>query len=197
MRVIEKTVFSYSELSESAQERARNWWRGVNAHDDFFAESIIEDAKNIAAIIGWEIKRIGYSGFSYQGDGAHFVGHMGYAKGCAKAVKAYAPQDTELHQISAAWQELQRKNFYALSATVAHNGRYQHEYCTVFDCRDSRQQHGYFDNQETEDSIKEIGRDFMRWIYRQLEREYEYQNSDNMVAEMLQFYEFYENGDIV
>lgn len=199
MRKIETEVFTYDELSDAAKEKARDWWRNESAGDSYYAENIIEYAKTIAALMGWNIENIGCSGFSYQGDGAHFTGTMGYAKGCAKAVKNYAPQDTELQRIAAAWQELQRMNFYALRAAVKHSGRYQHEMCTSFDCEDYRDSRGYLNTPETEDSIKEIGRDFMRWIYKILESAYDYENSDDVIAKNIEANEceFTADGEII
>ena len=50
MRTIETQVFTYDELSEDAKEKARNWWREASHYDDW-AESVLEDAKNIGLII--------------------------------------------------------------------------------------------------------------------------------------------------
>lgn len=144
-------------------------------------EPVTDDAKAIAALMGWQIERVYFTGFWSQGDGACFEGTFGYAKGCAKAVREYAPSDTELHQIADAWQALQRRAFYCLAGRVRHSGHYYHEHCTAFtweDCRDSWR--ALPDG--VEDEAAEIARDFMRWIYRQLEREYEYQFAWSMAS---------------
>ena len=148
--------------------------------------------------MGWEIDKVYYSGFWSQGDGACFEGTLRYNKGCAKLVESYAPLDKELHRIAKAWQSLQRRNFYALEASVKHRGHYYHEMCTVFDCEDTRSNYGWMQNPEAEDDIKEIARDFMRWIYKRLEAEYEYSVSDEVVAENIiaNGYEFTEDGEI-
>lgn len=173
-------VFNYSELSEKAKEAAREWCsRDLDNH---WSEAVIEDATTVGALMGWDIENIGYSGFWSQGDGAHFAGRLRYSKGCAKAVKGYAPKDAELARIAQAWQDLQRANFYALRATVRHSGHYQHENCTSFDCEDERAR--YRDIGDTEDEIKEIARDFMRWIYKQLEAAYEWETGEENIADM-------------
>ena len=48
-----------------------------------------------------------------------------------------------------------------------------------------------------EDEITECLRDFANWIYKQLERDYDYQNSDDAVAETIEAndYEFTEDGE--
>lgn len=174
-------VFAYSELSDSAKERVRQWH--CETLDNQWSESAIDDAKEIAALMGWTIERVNFSGFSSQGDGAQFVGSMRYAKKCAVAVKQHAPQDVELHRIAQAWQKLQQANFYALRATVKSSGYYCHEYCTSFDCEDTRHNYGWIKD-ETEKQIAIIARDFMRWIYRQLEKEYDHESSAENVAEL-------------
>lgn len=198
MRKICTEVFKYSELSDAAKENARNWWRDASAGDSYFAEHIIGDAKTIAALMGWDIENIWYSGFSFQGDGACFTGSMEYKKGCAKNVKAYAPQDVELHRIATTWQELQRKRFYSLYVKVAHSGRYSNEYSVSFACEDSRDVYGHLDDEDgaVHVAVAEIGRDFMHWIYKGLETAYDYANSDDVVAENIEAngYEFTADG---
>ena len=46
MRVIEKTIFEFSELPDSAKGKARDWLRtsNDNDNDNFFSECVIEDA---------------------------------------------------------------------------------------------------------------------------------------------------------
>lgn len=143
-------------------------------------ESTFDDAKAIARLMGIEIEDIYFSGFCHQGQGACFTGSLGYAKGCAKAVKAYAPSDTELHSIAEQWQRLHSKSFYQLSGTVKHSGRYSHEYCTSFDW-DAANRYWGSDLTDSQYAIAEdladCARDFMRWIYQRLETEYEYQSA--------------------
>ena len=190
MRVITetKTIYSFEELGEKAKQKALAWH--CENLDDFWAELVIEDAKEIAALMGWNIEKVYFSGFWSQGDGACFVGRMRYSKGCVNAVKKYAPKDVELHRIAKAWQDLQRKNFYSLRAKVSHRGHYYHEFCTSFDCEDIRENHGYLENVETEKEIIEIARDFMRWIYKQLQDAYEYETSEENFAELCEANEY-------
>lgn len=177
-----KTVYSFEELSEKAKEKAL---QEHALHDDgFYAVYVNDDAKSIASLMGWRIEQIYYSGFWSQGDGACFQGVLQYAKGCAKAVKAYAPKDAELHRIAQAWQDLQKRNFYAISASVRHRGHYYHSGCTVFDCQDSRNNPGYLESEETEKEIIQIARDFMNWIYKQLEEAYDYEVSEKNFREL-------------
>ncbi len=141
--------------------------------------------------MGIEISEVYYSGFWSQGDGACFEGGYSYVKGSVYKVKEHAPLDTELHRIVTALALLQHNNFYKLSATVKHRGYYYHENRTDIDIEGT-------EKDDTENSLKELLRDFMRWIYSQLEKDYEFQNSDETVDENIiaNEYEFTEEGNI-
>ena len=69
-----------------------------------------------------------FSGFWSQGDGASFEGTYAYARGAARAIRAHAPKDAELHAIADALADVQRPNFYQLGADIRQSGRYCHEY---------------------------------------------------------------------
>lgn len=38
MRVIEKTIYQFDELTNSAKEKARGWFRTASAHDTWWSE---------------------------------------------------------------------------------------------------------------------------------------------------------------
>jgi len=216
MRVLTQPVFHLSEISESAKENARNWYRQSAFDNDWF-DAVYEDAANIADIIGIDIRNrkvsfgngttrydginIGFSGFWSQGDGAHFEGQYSYAKGASKEIREYAPQDEELHRIADEFQAVQRKSFYGITAKVKHRGHYQHENCTDIDVEMTEDRHGNYRyaSSETERQIKEILRSFMRWIYRSLEKDYDYHSSDEFVDENIAAngYEFTSDGERV
>jgi hypothetical protein len=206
--VIERKIFKFAELSPRAKERARQWWR--DGFDDDLVDLNSDDFGTIAGILGIEFDydyhdtvggqrrgspRILYSGFSCQGDGACFEGRYTYAKGAPKAIRAYAPKDERLHAIADALQAAQRPHFYKLEARVKHSGHYYHEYCTDIEVTDG-DDYGSRDLTEASKAITEALRDFMRWIYRQLEADYEYQMSDESVDESIECneYEFDEEG---
>ena len=205
--VIEKTVFTFSELSDRAKEKARNWYR-EGALDYDWWDSIYEDANAIAKLIGIDLEtrtfkrmngttghapNIQFSGFCSQGDGACFEGSYRYAKGALKAVKGYAPLDTELHRITQELQDAQSRCLYGLVATVRHAGRYSHEHSVSIDVETAE---GASVSKVVEEQVTEALRDFCRWIYRQLEKEYEYQMADAQVdnAIITNEYTFNENG---
>lgn len=210
---IEKTVFKFDELESSAKETALDYFRcSIETYD--YSESVLDDAETIAALIGIDFDtvqvplmngsfrtkpKIYWSGFSSQGDGASFLGCYEYKKGAAKAVKAHAPSDKKLHAIVDDLQAAQKKHFYSLYARIA-SGRLANHYChenTVsIEVTDSRDE--YRDIGDSEEKIAECMRDFMRWIYRQLEAEYEYQTSEEAIKETIASneYEFTESGNL-
>lgn len=87
---------------------------------------------------------------------------------------------------------MQRRSFYKLTATIKHRGHYYHEMCTDIDVYRAD---GDADS-ATIDTMKQTLRDFMRWIYRQLEAEYDWRNSDEQIDESIRCneYEFEESG---
>lgn len=188
------TTYAFSELSDDAKETALDNLRDINVDYPDWHEFTLDDAKECARILGIEIDDIYYTGFCSQGDGACFTGSYYYAKGAAKKIRQHAPQEAELHRIADELQTIQRRHFYQISASVRHTGHYSHSGSTSIDVdfgeRDSLQ--------DAEDDICELLRDFMHWIYRRLESEYEYLTSDEVVRETIEAneYEFTESGKL-
>lgn len=208
-RIVSKTVYQFDELSDSAKERARDWYRQHVFSDNNDWDHVYEEAQNMGKILGIEISqrmyptvgggtgyepRIYFSGFSSQGDGACFEGEYRYKKGALKEIKKAAPKDTELHRIAKALQEHQSRHFYRLVATCKQRGHYSHSGCMAVEVYD--REDDYRDIGPTEDHIIQLMRDFADWIYKQLNNEYDYQNSDEQVDESIKAneYEFDEDG---
>lgn len=214
MRTITKTVYQFSELDDRAKERAREWYRQCSSGDNFFAESVYDDAATIGAIMGIDLNQkpvklmngstrydpaIYYSGFWSQGDGACFESTYSYKPGALKALKAHIGGESEggkeLLRICNGLQAEQKKHFYKLQAKTQHQGRYYHAYCMDVDVWHSDD--NYRDVGDSEETIRELLRDFANWIYSQLESAYEWENSDEVVDENIigNEYEFDENGE--
>jgi len=190
-QTIETTVYNFKELSDDAKEKAREWWREA-AFDHEWYDFTYEDAKNMASLMGIEIDKIYFSGFSCQGDGAQFNGFYSYNKGSVKKVKDQAPKDEELHRIVTELYEFQCRYFFSVQATIKTSGHYSHSGCTSIDGAD---RHGDLDHEENA-TLTQILRDYMDWIYGQLEAEYNYQNADEQVDDSIRAneYTFTENG---
>ena len=197
-RIIETTVYTIDELSGAAKENARIWYRQNGLYENW-CDFVYEDFETICGILGVTLAtspvclygggtrdkpRIYWSGFSSQGDGASFEGSYAHARGAARAIRAHAPTDAELHRIADELQAVQRKNFWQIQASIRQRGRYCHEYTMSIEVeRDSPTWQP--PTGDAEDAVIEAMRDLARWLYRQLQSEYEHQTSDEAVDEAL------------
>jgi hypothetical protein len=206
MQVIKTDVFTIDELSDSAKQNAREWWVNLMGTEDY-AEYVISDALEILERLGVQVKThpvrlygggersepcIWWSGFSCQGDGASFEGLYRSTGTALTRVKEHAPVDAKLHEIA---QELDEAHA-LLPTTVAitTHGNYCHSGTMQFemDYEGSFEDHAA----EVDRRITSALRSFADWIYHQLEKEYEYQASDEQVDETLRCneYTFTEEG---
>ena len=209
MRTAEIKLYTFDELSEDAKSRALDWWRSCQDADDL--QHVIDDAVTVGEMLGIEFAKrtvplmdgstrqepkIWWSGFCLQGDGACFEGSYGYKAGSAAAIRKHAPEDKRLHRIAADLQHVQRTAFYKLWANVSHNSRYYHARSTSIEVERIYPEIMVHASESQEDAVSEALWDFMDWIYHQLEQEYDYQNSDEQVAENIRAneIEFTENG---
>ena len=200
-------VYQFDELDEKAKERAREWYRQGNWDDNFWSECVIDDAKEIGTHMGMDIDNIYFSGFWSQGDGACFEGTWRASDVKVDKLKEYAPQDKELHRIVDGLAEL-AKEYPDGYFKVTHRGHYSHSGCTSFDVELPCEQEEELEYNspeykllqvklgEDEDALIELARDYMDWIYRTLEKEWEYLNADAQVDESIRAneYEFLKDG---
>jgi hypothetical protein len=186
-------AFDFAELSDKAKERARQWFRDLLAQESDWWDAVYDEADRFAALLGIEIDRktirlsggrerqepaIYFSGFSSQGDGACFTGRYRYAKQAPAALKSEAPLDVTLQRIATGLQAIQRRFGYRLEARITHSDRYYHAYSTDIEV--------LLNGEEPVDVVtaKEVAdllRDYMNWVYRQLEQEDESRLSDENV----------------
>jgi len=206
-RVTETTVYQFDELSDEAKEKAREWYRQWNCDDSFWSECTIDDAKEIGKLLGMDIDNVYFSGFWSQGDGACVEGTWRASNVKVDKMKEYAPQDKELHRIVDGLAEIARA-YPDGYFKVTHRGHYSHSGCTAFDVELPTEQENELEYDapeykllqvklgEDEDTLIKLARDFMDWIYKQLEKEWDYQNSDEQVEESIRAneYEFLESG---
>ena len=193
MKTIRVDLYEYDELSETAKDAVLDNMRGINTDDFDWWDFAFEDYKECGRLMGIDITNICFSGFSSQGDGACFEGDYSYNKGARTAIKGYAGTDKELHRIAEELFQIQRKYFFRLTAHVEQSGHYSHKYSTVFDITDS-ETGDYVDC----DELIEVLRDFMQWMYKHLEAEYDGLRSDEAVIDTIEANEYYftENGEL-
>lgn len=184
--IVETEVFEFSELSETAKQSAIDKAREFACEDSFWHDCVLDDAKATAKILGIDIQDIYFSGFWSQGDGAQFTGSYSYAKQSAKDIRVEYPKDETLHAIADGLRDIQRLSFYQLSASVSSTGHYSHEMCTRIFVYDDRPHAARDVSEHVEQTVTELLRGFMRWIYSRLQAEYEFQTSDDTLREWLQ-----------
>lgn len=166
------TTYSFAELSYEAKEKAREWYL-EGALDYEWWDGVYDHAKEAGEALGITVDDIEFSGFYSRGDGACFTGSYTYRKGWRAALRAIS-QNPVLEDIGRRLQAAQRLVFYKGTANVVNTGhRYCHENSVRIDCDP--------DTDTFTDAVTNALRDFMRWIYKSLEQEYEYLMSDECV----------------
>ena len=204
MSAIETQVYQFSELSDAAKERARDWYR---ESDDFYPE--MEPYETAAKLLGITYNRctrdkktdIRWSGFCSQGDGASFSGSYSFAPNGAYDVRNEFPKDTALHSIADALVVFQcrmilvhnERDWTADIGINAHSDRfvYGRSMFTTISNADGEM------DEKLSGELTAMMRSFALWIYKRLEAEYEYQMSDECVTENIEAneYEFDEEGN--
>lgn len=212
--------YTYSELSESAKQRARdgmsdnqtdfNWW-----------EHTYEDAVLALVTIGIEVGQkanrltsgkiihdpsIWFSGFSSQGDGCSFEGVLRIAdmKECEAKAKEYAPQDEIFHGLAAEANSIFES---ILTEQIRQRllGLEDYPDCiTGATFLISSASQGFSTKLNSDSDLpQEIEADIdswlervASWIYDLLEQEYDYLTSDESLAAACEGYTFDEDGKI-
>ena len=209
MKTIETTVFEFSELEDDAKEKARQWYRG--GPDFFFNDYMIDNFVEVCEMMGIEVDThsvplmngttrqapdVFWSGFSSQGDGASFAGSYNHQKGSAAAIRSEYPTDTDLHEIADDLRGIQKRNFFQLSARISCSGSYSNEMSMT--AKVERDSPTYQDETEdAEEVIQDAMRSLAQWLYSNMEREFDYQYSDEQVDESINAneYTFTEEGE--
>lgn len=233
MKTVGIDLYTIDELSDSAKEKARDWYRECFSWDNHWSEYVIDEAIEQGNLLGIEFKTrdvplrngktrqeplILWSGFCCQGDGACFEGTWK-----ASDVKAASvadgwgddPTTTELKRIATCFEAV-CKNWPEASFKVVHSGHYSHKYSTSFEVSLDPENGDNFPEPEAsydpecvihlnymderakyderwcvaEKELIETARDFMEWIYRQLEVAYNDANSDEQIDDILEMNDF-------
>lgn len=199
------TVYEFDELDERAKERARDWYR-EGALDYEWWEYTYEDAKTIGKHLGITIDDIYFSGFASQGDGACLTGSWSAYCMDLKKLWEHCPKDEEIIRIGESLANI-AQCVPASNAHIKHTGHYYHEHSVSIDVNideDAEDPSGDYEEWFTQDEhiayeeqIAELLRDFMQWIYKQLEAEHDYLMSDETVDESIRAneYTFTESGE--
>lgn len=214
MRTEEIRIYTFAELSDDAKEKAIEACRDYNIHESWY-EFTYEDFKNMCEIFGIDIheKRrntpsIYFSGFWSQGDGSSFDADVDILKFIAavngEKWKEYAPLaalDFEKYEIH---HSVDRAMGYSDAIEIdftshAQTRGYYNRYDWTFKTHAANNATPLIDAElericdQTERNMDELN----NWLYRTLEREYEYLTSDEAVIETIEAneYEFTEDGN--
>lgn len=175
--------------------------RGINVDHHDWWDSVYEDFRQICEIIGVELNKgePSFSGFSSQGDGASFTGQYraalwhGYSdrpptlyyETAPAKIREYAPKDEELHRIADELCMLSRV-YFPIHITIKRFGRSSYVHEQTMDCYVEPMNDDPDDwAEEVHAHVQEQGtllmRDLARWLYRTLDKEYDYLTSDEAV----------------
>jgi hypothetical protein len=223
----EKTEFKFAELSERAKSKARDAFR--EGHLDYeWWDDIYKDVLNIGKLLGiyvgtrtgkysngnpWSQPDIYFAGFSCQGDGACFSGDiwLSQMKGASARITAET-NDGDPRLVALA---VQAETLYGRAATIWTALRLAGtDVEDLHDLSDARfdvknDGRGYFtratphdDDTWQDDLTKDVQAfvtAFSVWIYRSLEAEHDYLNSDECIDAALEDYEkmFNEDGSMI
>jgi hypothetical protein len=213
MQEITKTAYTIRELSEEARETALENHHDFNTSDEFWYEHHIQELfPEQAAAKGFELReypvqlmsgarryepRIYFSGFASQGDGASFEATVHYEEFILKNKLGNRYRTLLNHAREWGGGVLIRKS-----------GRYEHSGTMHIDDYDRHYSGDAVTTREIEsaeraerqaeelaDEILDAARDLADDFYRQLEKEYEYQSSEEQLIEALEVNEMLFNED--
>lgn len=216
-KTIEVEVYKWEELSQTAKDRARDWY--IEGMDYEWWDSVYEMIKENGYELGFCIDDIRFSGFWSQGDGASWTGQVDVRQWLEK----HGPDSIGV----SAWCALIQEDVISKHIGVTQSGNYSHEstmrFDGVADDTDSFPDEykiaqnsilkgmtiaNLFDIIVTDDTcpyknVEDIttaiaisAKDYARKIYKQLQEEYEYLCSEEMMLDHFECndYHFDETG---
>lgn len=197
-KVIQETeVFTFDELSDDAKENARQWMREANAGDNWAAETMLDcTVTDAARLLGIEFVRRGaYPAIDWDTNpvDAAFSGTWRASKFKPGAIEKEFPADKELHGIAASLAIIARD--FPESYADCGAGRRCTQIVDAYMSDDEADEH---DVCEAITACEQTLRDFAHWIACAVDREIEYQNSDEVIDETIvaNEYEFTADGEV-
>jgi hypothetical protein len=185
---------TFSELTEENQLKIVERNRDKEVCYEDWCEHVLTDATEVGKRLGIDIQEIQYSGFWSQGDGARFRGFFKPKSNMREALREYAPVDEELHGIADRLAAVQEDYCWLVECEIAfeHWGHYVHDNNTRFEFEPIGIDHNgdeVWMKESDEQEVKDALRRLMRWIYRQLEKQYEYLTGDEHLLQALSDYD--------
>lgn len=209
------TTYQFTELSDKAKEKARDWYREGALHYDWW-DAVYEDTLSVAVRLGIDISSkakppgerapaIYFSGFASQGDGACFEGYWRhrdkpqrtspdaiFRKKALNTDERYTSFEEAIRGYAPQDETLHNiakelDTYTNCACGIRQEGNYSHEHTMRF-THYVTNEHGDDDDtdeDETTNKVEETLKDFARWIYGRLEEEHDYLLSDEAVDESI------------
>lgn len=194
-RKVEIEVFSFDELSESAKDRAREWYRQGIEFDtiDIIECTILDAAKLLGITI--DRRRTGYAiDWNTNPVGAAFVGSWRASDVKLGAIQKEWPKESVLHVIARDLEAVAAEFPDAYADCDTGRGCFQRVEAYANDDSDDPAT----DADRAAQSIVDALQSFAHWMATTIAAEYEYQYSDECVNESIEAngYEFTADGEV-
>lgn len=176
-QAVQVKAYKYSELTDEALEKARNWcYEHLMDHD--WWECVYDDWIEKLAELGieTEAKQMFYSGYGPPGDGACFTGRIDVPK---FMLAHELVKDNLIIYVEAVEGSITAK-------LVRTRSNYSHYGTTTLDIydNDGNEDITNEDMRAFEEAVKELCHDYMKTFYRDLEKEYEALTTDESFADV-------------
>ncbi len=176
-------LYQFDELDDLSKQVAREWYRSACDGDTYWSESVIDECTTIAQHLGIPKPIFYWSGFSSQGDGACVVGQWYASDYNGKELEQY--QDKKLQNIKAGFADFVKRFPHSSFTSTSRDN-----YASVRVCLGQDDEECDLVDDDAEEEMKELVRDFGNYVYRALEAEYEYVNADEQVDENIRANEY-------
>ena len=187
-----KLVYTYDELSASAQEKAREHF----VTKEFDHSCLLEDIDAIARLLGITLNSTSggvYIDVEWDREDAIYSGYYEYAKNAVKKVEQET-KDPELVRIAKELRDVQRPNFYRLQASISYK-RWSRSRSIIVSVEDAL--YPYRSLGEYEERIKQALEDFGYWIGSRLRSQEEFENSEEALAEQAREFSYDVDGNLL
>lgn len=202
MKTIQLELFTFNELSDEAKTKAINSERN-SENLEYYYSGEVEYYQDVLKNIGFTNVEISFSGFYSQGDGASFTADYDSSLINLDELKNH---NTELYSLMA-----RNDSVFGASGLTSNNRitanvkRISHHYShhntvAIDDIAINDIEWGDYDSEDEkhnkafeaiENYLTSLKDDICYIIYNNLEREYEYQTSDEYIAEFLTINDYY------
>jgi len=178
VKTISVELFSINELDEQARQKAIEKER---SNYDVDLTCTVEYIEEILLCLGFQSPKVSYSGFSSQGDGLSFTcDNWQYKKGMLDKLKEYT-QDIGILNIAKQLQVMAKNTGYKLQFSVNRTSNFYSHENTVQIENDPYSDFSLSDEQDA--ILTNLKNSLCRVFYRMLEKDYDYQLSDEYIIE--------------